>query len=74
MDPALMGSALATAAGIITLIVSKIRCIYKRDDQGNCGPCVCGCTDKSIQESHEDIEVKEITLGGVDAVLLIPRS
>ena len=69
-----MGSALATAAGIVTLIVSKIRCIYKRDDQGNCGPCVCGCTDKSIQESHEDIEVKEITLSGVDAVLLIPRS
>ena len=69
-----MGSALATVAGTITLLVNKIRCVYKRDAEGNCGPCVCGCTDKSIQESHEDIEVKEISLGGVDAVLLIPRS
>ena len=74
MDPALQGSALATIAGIITLIVSKVRCIYKRESEGNCGPCICGCTEKSIQESHEEIEVKEVSLGGVEAILLIPKS
>ena len=74
MDPALQGSMLATMAGIITLVVSRIRCVYKRDQEGNCGPCICGCTEKSIQESHDEVDVREVSVGGVDAILLLPRS
>ena len=71
MDAALQGSIWTGGLGLLTLLCSRIRCLYKRDDEGNCSP-ICGCTEKSIQ-GHEDVEVHELVVGDTQAVLLLPR-
>ena len=35
--------------------------------------CIWGCTDKSIQQDHAEVEVHAIEVGGTDAVLLLPK-
>ena len=72
IDAALLGSMWAGGLGLITLVCSRIRCIYRRGEEG-CQGCICGCTDKSIQQDHEEVEVHSIEIGGTDAVLLLPK-
>ena len=71
MDPALQGSLATGILGVVSLIVARIRCLYKRDDENNCSP-ICGSTEKSIQ-GNDDVEVHELTVGGTQAILLLPR-
>ena len=73
MDPALQGSLATGIIGVVSLIVARIRCLYKRDEEGHCGPCVCGCTEKALTPDTEWIETKEIEIGDHHAVLLLPK-
>ena len=57
MDPALQGSLATGILGVVSLVVARIRCLYKRDEEGHCGPCVCGCTERQIQADHEEVDV-----------------
>ena len=73
IDGALVGSMWTGGLGILTLCIAKIKCYYTRDTDGNCSP-VCACMDSKLRESHEDIEIREIDLGGdAHGVLLLPR-
>ena len=72
MDAALLGSMWTGGLGVLTLIISRIRCIYKRDADGNCMP-QCGCTEKTLREDHEEVTVHEVTIGDTPAILLLPR-
>ena len=73
MDPALQGSLATGILGVVSLVIARIRCLYKRDEEGHCGPCVCGCTERQIQPDNEEIECKEITVGDTPALLLLPK-
>ena len=72
MDAALMGSMWTGGLGVLTLIVSRIKCLYSRDAEGNCTP-LCGCMESKLREQHEDVEVREIEIGDTHAILLLPR-
>ena len=73
MDAALLGSMWTGGLGVLTLVISRIRCLYKRDEEGHCGPCVCGCTEKALTPDTEWIETKEIEIGDHHAVPLLPK-
>ena len=70
-DAALLGM-WSGALTVLTLIVSRIRCLYKRDEHG-CNP-VCGCTEGSIQDRHEEVLAMQVKVGDLDAVLLLPKA
>ena len=70
-DPALLGSIWTGGLGLATLLCSRIRCLYKRDDEGHCNP-IFGCTERSIQD-HDELEIHNIDVGGTAAVLLLPK-
>ena len=72
MSAALEGSALTATCALLSLIVSRIRCHYKRDPEG-CQGCQCGCLEKPLGETDSEINVQEIQVGDVNAILLIPR-
>ncbi len=74
MDPALLGSMWTGGLGVLTLVVSRIRCLYQRQEDGSCGPAKCGCTEKSIQEDHEEVSIHEVSVGNTTALLLLPKS
>ena len=59
MDPALQGSLATGILGVVSLIVARLRCLYKRDEEGHCGPCVFACTERQMQPDHEEIDCKE---------------
>ena len=71
MDPALLGSMWTGGLGLATLLCSRIRCLYRRDDEGHCNP-ICGCTERSIQD-HDEIEIHTVEVAGTAAVLLLPK-
>ena len=66
VDAALQGTIFTGALGLLTLLLSRIRCMYRRDQEGQCNP-ICACTEKGIQEDHQEIEVKEVVVGGHEA-------
>ena len=72
MDAALLGSMWTGGLGVLTLIVSRIRCIYKRTPDGECMPS-CGCTEGKLREDHEEVTIHEVTIGDTPAILLLPR-
>ena len=73
MDPALQGSLATGILGVISLVVARIRCLYKRDEEGHCGPCLCGCTERPLVESHEEVDCKESEIGDTKGILLLPK-
>ena len=73
MDPALQGSLATGLLGVVSLVIARVRCLYKRDEEGHCGPCVCGCTEKSIQPDHEEVECREVEIGDTKGILLLPK-
>ena len=72
MDPALQGSLATGILGVVSLVVSRIRCLYKRDEEGGCNS-ICGCTEKSIQTEHEFVECREVEIGDTKGILLLPK-
>ena len=58
MEPALLGSVLTAAAGILTLIVHKLNCAYRRTPEGECAP-LCSFRDAPLEDETE-IEVQQL--------------
>ncbi len=58
-----IGSVITASAGIVTLIVNKIKCLYRRVD-GECVPS-CSFRDAPLEDGTE-IEVHRVTVNGVD--------
>ena len=64
MEPALLGSVLTASAGILTLIVHKLKCAYRRTPEGECAP-LCSFRDAPLEDETE-IEVHRVSVNGVD--------
>ena len=70
VDGVAVGSAITAAAGIITLIVHKIKCSYRRSD-GACAPA-CAFMDAKLEDS-EEIQVHKIELNDVELLYVSKR-
>ena len=69
VESALLGSIVTTIGGLLGVVLSKCRCIYKRDDDG-CNP-PCGFSDKPLNDHHE-IDIFEHTIDDT-AVLILTK-
>ena len=72
VDGVAVGSCLTAAAGIITLIVHKIKCAYRRSDDGVCTPS-CAFMDAKLEDSDE-IQVHKIELNSVELLYVSKKS
>ena len=70
VESALLGSIVTTIGGLLGVVLSKCRCVYKRDDEG-CNPA-CGFTEKPLNDNHE-IDIFEHTIDDT-AVLIITKN
>ena len=67
MDSAGVASLLTAFSGVLALAVSRIRCVYKRNKEGECDPR-CGCSDVPLSDPDE-LEIHQLSLK--DEVLVI---
>lgn len=67
-----IGSIITTFGGLCGVVLSKCKCIYKRDDEGNCSP-IFSFTDKPIQADNDEIKINHENLGGEIPVIIISK-
>ncbi len=65
VDGVATGSLITAAAGIVTLVVHKIKCAYRTTEDGSCGARSCACMDCPL-EDNDEIEVHKIDLKSVE--------
>ena len=68
---ALLGSIVTTIGGLCGVILSKCRCVYKRDDEG-CNPA-CGFSDKPLNDHHE-IEIFEHKIDDTPVLIITKKT
>ena len=69
-ESALLASLITSGAGLLGVVLSKCKMIYKRDDEGNCSP-ICAFPDKSLLPGDHEIEVFHEQVGTEVPVLII---
>lgn len=67
-ETAIISSAIASGFSILTLIISRIKCVYAHDENG-CHPR-CACMDKPLIESNDEIQVHEMMLNDVPVLII----
>ena len=65
-EVALLSSALTAGVGLATLIIHRIKCAYRRNDEGECLPS-CACQEKPLEEESE-LTVHRVTLNGLEMI------
>ena len=62
----MLSSALTAGVGLATLIIHRIKCAYRRNDEGECLPS-CACQEKPLEEESE-LTVHRVTLNGLELI------
>ena len=62
----MLSSALTAGVGLATLIIHRIKCAYRRSDEGECLPS-CACQEKPLEEESE-LTVHRVTLNGLELI------
>ena len=57
LSDAILGSLVATCGGLLMQIISKVKCVYRRTENG-CEPA-CACMDGKIEKDHELSSIEE---------------
>ena len=64
VDPAILGSLVTTAGGLLMQIISKVKCVYRHTDEG-CQPA-CACMDGKLEKDNDELEVHTVQANGID--------
>ena len=72
MDQALYGALLSSTFSLAALCVSRLKCIYRRTDEG-CQPA-CAFSGQPLEHQEEEIEVRHIELEGKEVVVLFKKT
>ena len=72
MDQALCGALLSSSFSLLALVVSRIKCIYRRTEDG-CQPA-CASSGWPSEHLEEEIEIRHIELEGNEVVVLFKHS
>ena len=67
-ESALFGSLIATAGGLLMQLISKIKCVYRHDENG-CQPA-CACMDGKIERDNDELEVHTVQANGLDLLFV----
>ena len=73
MDQALLGAITSSAFSLAALIVSRVKCIYRRSDDGTCNPA-CACSGQPLEHQEEDIEIRRVEIEGKEVAVLIKKT
>ena len=73
MDQALLGAITSSAFSLAALVVSRIKCIYRRNDDGSCQPS-CACSGQPLEHQEEDIEIRRVEIEGKEVAVLIKKT
>ena len=72
IDQALLGSLVTSCFGLAGLIVSRIKCKYARDNEGQCNP-ICACMGGAIDDHHE-LEIERIELDSMEVAIITKKT
>ena len=67
-----IGSLITSGAALIGVVLAKCRCIYKRDQEGNCSPA-CGFSDKPLNDHHE-IDIFEHQIDDTPVLIITKKT
>ena len=70
-EAALLGSLITTAGGLLMQLISKIKCVYRHDQDG-CQPA-CACMDGKIEKDNDELEVHTVTANDVDLIYVAKK-
>ena len=63
-ESALLGSLITTAGGLLMQLIAKIKCVYRRTEDG-CQPA-CACMDGKLEKEQDELEVHKVEVNGID--------
>ena len=67
-ETAILASTISSAFSIVTLIISRIKCYYERNEDG-CAP-KCACMDHPILSDDHEIEISENMLSDTPVLII----
>ncbi len=70
-ESALLGSLITSAGGLLGLIIAKVKCVYRRTDDG-CQPA-CACMDGKLGKDNDELEVHTVSANGVDLIYVAKK-
>ena len=73
MDSALYGALLSSSFSLLALIVSRLKCVYRRDPDGTCNPA-CACSGQPLEHQEKDIEIRRVEIEGKEVAVLIKKT
>ena len=74
VESALLGSIVTSIGGLLGIVISKLRCVYRHDDSGCCAAgTACGFSDKPLNDHHE-IEIFEHSIDGHPVLIITKKS
>ncbi len=65
-ESVLLGSLITTAGGLLMQLISKIKCLYRHDQDG-CSPA-CACMDGTIEKDNDELEVHTVQANDNDLI------
>ncbi len=72
-ETAIVAATVSSTFSIITLIISRIKCFYKRGQEG-CEGCRCGCLEKPIVDDNNEVDAHEFILGDTPILIISKKS
>ena len=70
-ESALLGSLITPAGGLLMQLISKIKCVYRHDQDG-C-QLACACMDGKIEKDNDELEVHTVTANDVDLIYVAKK-
>ena len=73
VESALLGSIVTSIGGLLGIVMSKLRCVYRHDDSGCCAAgTACGFSDKPLNDHHE-IEIFEHSIDATPVLIITKK-
>ena len=66
-----LGSFITSVTGLLGLIIAKVKCVYRRTDEG-CQPA-CACMDGKLEKDNDELEVHTVSANGVDLIYVAKK-
>ena len=70
-ESALLGSLITSVTGLIGMCIAKIKCVYRRTDDG-CHPA-CACMDAKLEKENDELEVHTVQANGLDLIYVAKK-
>ena len=72
MDSALYGALLSSTFSLLALVASRLKCIYRRTEEG-CQPA-CAFSCQPLEHQEEDLAIRHLELEGKEVIVLYKKT